>query len=92
MTRFGLIPSKAKEDKISRNTYNARSETAAEKSSPPPLHGAIEQLMLKLDSLNRRFGRCTVKVSTHGAFCDWEIRQQSNSPHYTTAWNEVPLV
>jgi putative SOS response-associated peptidase YedK len=35
LARFGLIPSKAKEDKISRNTYNARSETAAEKSSPP---------------------------------------------------------
>jgi hypothetical protein len=48
--------------------------------------------MLKLDLLNRRFGRCTVKVSKHGAFRDWEIRQQSNSPHYTTAWDEVPLV
>jgi putative SOS response-associated peptidase YedK len=31
--RFGLIPSWAKDEKISRNTYNARSETAAEKPS-----------------------------------------------------------
>jgi putative SOS response-associated peptidase YedK len=31
--RFGLIPSWAKDDKISRHTYNARSETAAEKPS-----------------------------------------------------------
>jgi putative SOS response-associated peptidase YedK len=31
--RFGLIPGWAKDDKISRHTYNARSETAAEKLS-----------------------------------------------------------
>ena len=30
---FGLIPSWAKDDKISRHTYNARSESAAEKPS-----------------------------------------------------------
>ncbi len=33
LARFGLIPSWAKDDKISRHTYNARSETAAEKPS-----------------------------------------------------------
>jgi len=33
LARFGLIPSWAKDDKISRHTYNARSETAADKPS-----------------------------------------------------------
>jgi len=33
LARFGLIPGWAKDDKISRYTYNARSETAAEKPS-----------------------------------------------------------
>ena len=33
LARFGLIPSWAKDDKISRHTYNARSETAAQKPS-----------------------------------------------------------
>ena len=33
LARFGLIPSWAKDDKIARHTYNARSETAAEKPS-----------------------------------------------------------
>jgi putative SOS response-associated peptidase YedK len=33
LARFGLIPSWAKDDKISRHTYNARSETASEKPS-----------------------------------------------------------
>jgi putative SOS response-associated peptidase YedK len=33
LARFGLIPSWAKDNKISRHTYNARSETVAEKPS-----------------------------------------------------------
>ncbi len=33
LARFGLIPRWAKDEKISRHTYNARSETAAEKPS-----------------------------------------------------------
>ena len=33
LARFGLIPAWAKDDKISRHTYNSRSETAAEKPS-----------------------------------------------------------
>jgi len=33
LAKFGLIPAWAKDDKIARHTYNARSETAAEKPS-----------------------------------------------------------
>ena len=33
LARFGLVPAWAKDDRISRYTYNARSETAAEKPS-----------------------------------------------------------
>jgi putative SOS response-associated peptidase YedK len=33
LARFGLIPPWAKDDKIARHTYNARSETAAQKPS-----------------------------------------------------------
>jgi len=33
LARFGLIPAWARDDKISRHTYNARSETTAEKPS-----------------------------------------------------------
>ena len=51
-----------------------------------------ERLMLALDCLNRRYGRGTVKVSTQGAFKDWEMRQERKSPNYTTAWDEVPEV
>ncbi len=50
------------------------------------------RLMLALDSLNQRYGRGTVKVSTQGAFKDWQMRQERRSPNYTTDWDEVPSV
>jgi len=57
-----------------------------------PVVLANDKLMLALDALNQRFGRGTVKVSTQGAFRDWEMRQERKSPNYTTAWEEVPVV
>jgi len=50
------------------------------------------KLMLALDTLNQRFGRGTVKVSTQGAFKDWQMRQERKSPNYTSDWDEVPMV
>lgn len=50
------------------------------------------RLMQALDTLNQRYGRGTVKVSTQGAFKDWQMLQERKSPNYTTAWDEVPLV
>jgi DNA polymerase V len=57
-----------------------------------PVALANDKLMLALDTLNHRFGRGTVKVSTQGAFRDWKMRQERKSPNYTTAWDEVPTV
>ena len=57
-----------------------------------PVALANDKLMLALDTLNQRFGRGTVKVSTQGAFRDWEMRQERKSPNYTTSWDEVPVV
>lgn len=48
-------------------------------------------LMQALDKLNLRYGRGTVKVSTQGAFKDWQMRQERKSPNYTTDWHEIPL-
>ena len=49
-------------------------------------------LMLALDSLNQRFGRGAVKVSTQGAYSQWQMRQERKSPCYTTRWDEVAVV
>ena len=48
--------------------------------------------MLALNSLNLRIGQCTVKVSTQGAYTEWQMRQDRKSPDYTTNWDEVPVV
>jgi DNA polymerase V len=50
------------------------------------------ELMKTLDTLNQRYGRGTVKVSTQGAFKDWQMLQERKSPNYTTSWDEVPVV
>jgi DNA polymerase V len=47
-------------------------------------------LMQALDRLNQRFGRGTVKVSTQGAYTQWQMRQERKSPNYTTDWEEMP--
>lgn len=73
LARFGLIPSWAKDDKISRYTYNARSETVAEKPS------------YKTAWRNRQFGLVLVdnfyepRYET-GKAVKTEIRLESSEP------------
>jgi DNA polymerase V len=50
------------------------------------------KLMEALDSLNARYGRGAVKVSTQGAYSGWQMKQERKSPNYTTSWDDVPLV
>lgn len=57
-----------------------------------PLQSTDTRLMNALDGLNQRFGRGTVKVSTQGAFKEWQMKQERKSPNYTTSWDEVPIV
>ena len=51
-----------------------------------------QRLMQALDTLNKRYGRGAVKISTQGAYKDWQMRQERKSPCYTTQWDEVPVV
>lgn len=50
------------------------------------------KLMDALDALNLRYGRGTVKVSTQGAYREWQMKQERKSPNYTTDWAEMPTV
>ena len=51
-----------------------------------------DRLMQALDTLNQRYGRGTVKVSTQGAHQGWQMLQERKSPNYTTCWEEMPGV
>ena len=57
-----------------------------------PPQATDTRLMNALDGLNKRFGRGTVKVSTQGAYQEWQMKQERKSPNYTTNWDEVPVV
>lgn len=50
------------------------------------------KLMSTIDELNHRFGRGTLKVSTQGAFKEWQMRSERRSPCYTTDWYSIPTV
>jgi DNA polymerase V len=47
------------------------------------------ELMRTIDSLNRRFGKGTIRLSQDGARRAWTMRQDRKSPDYTTNWKEV---
>lgn len=57
-----------------------------------PLSSQNGKLMHALDSLNQRYGRGTVKLSTQSAGLSWQMRQDSKSPAYTTDWEGLPAV
>jgi DNA polymerase V len=50
-----------------------------------------QRLMQALDTLNKRYGRGAVKISTQGAYKDWQMRQERKSPCYSTRWDELPV-
>jgi DNA polymerase V len=57
-----------------------------------PRQTPSSNLMTAVDALNKRFGRGCVKISTQGAFSQWQMRQERKSPNYTTDWAALPLV
>jgi DNA polymerase V len=57
-----------------------------------PITTSNEKLMSALDGLNKRYGRGTVKVSTQGAYKQWQMKQERKSPDYTTDWYSIPVV
>ncbi len=73
LARFGLIPGWAKDDRIARHTYNARSETAAEK---PSFRHAWRQRQYGLVLVEDFFEPCYES----GKAVRWRIRLASGGP------------
>lgn len=49
-------------------------------------------LMQVMDSLNRQYGRKTLKVASEGRGQSWQMKQERRSPRYTTKWSEIPKI
>ena len=50
------------------------------------------RLMAAMDAINHTFGRGTVRCGTSGVAQGWAMRAGNRSPHYTTRWEELPVV
>lgn len=51
-----------------------------------------ETLMDAMDSINKRYGRGTLKLAAEGIDNNWRMRRGNLSPRYTTAWDEIAKV
>ena len=49
-------------------------------------HAAV---MRKIDALNAKYGRDTIKVAAQGVGGKWKLRQERLSPCYTTRWSDI---
>jgi nucleotidyltransferase/DNA polymerase involved in DNA repair len=56
-----------------------------------PFHKG-SSLMAALDTVNAKWGRCTIQHAAAGFDKPWKNRQQKKSPAYTTSWQELPVV
>ena len=52
------------------------------------------RLMSALDTINKRYGRGTMKIASAGLDGDrrvWSMRQERRTPAYTTNWADIPI-
>lgn len=49
-------------------------------------------LMLAMDSINKKMGRESIKLASEGFKRPWKMKQENKSQNYTTDWDEVLLV
>jgi len=50
------------------------------------------KLMKVMDQINHRYGAKTINIATSGHRKKWDMKRDMKSPHYTTDWNELPVV
>lgn len=58
----------------------------------PVAQAKSARLMAAMDTINREFGRDTVRSGAIGVAQRWAMRSANRSPRYTTRWDELPVV
>ena len=51
-----------------------------------------QRLMATLAALNRQWGADTVTLAAAGIERRWAMKREKQSPHYTTRWDELPII
>lgn len=57
-----------------------------------PIHPKRTKLMKTVDALNDHFGKNTLFYAAMGVSPHWKMRSTKRSLHYTTEWEELPIV
>lgn len=60
--------------------------------SPSNTDGRDGMLMAMMDGINQKWGRGAIRVAAERRHHPWQMRRDHQSPRYTTAWDELPLV
>ncbi|WP_183381133.1 MULTISPECIES: DUF4113 domain-containing protein [unclassified Herbaspirillum] len=45
-----------------------------------------------IDTINKRYGRDTLRLGSSAGFGRWKARFDNKTFHYTTDWSELPKV
>ncbi len=56
----------------------------------PAARARSSNLMAAMDTLNRQYGRHTLRTGATGTTQRWAMRAENRSPRFTTQWNELP--
>ena len=54
--------------------------------------GQSSRLMKTLDSINAKYGKHTLRPAATGTQQTWRMKAENVSPHYTSHWDQLPLV
>lgn len=55
-------------------------------------HRTSEAKMAAFDHINHKYGKGTLKMASEALTRAWEPRKRLSSPHYTSAWSDLPEV
>jgi DNA polymerase V len=53
---------------------------------------ASQTRLTAFDSINSRYGPDTIKFAAENLSQSWQPKRNYSSPHYTTAWQDLPLI
>lgn len=48
-----------------------------------------QQLQVVIDTINRRWGRDTIRYAASGINRPWSVKQEMRSPRYTSQWEDL---
>jgi DNA polymerase V len=54
--------------------------------------GQSGRLMKTLDTINAKYGKHTLRPAATGTQQTWRMKSENVSPHYTSHWDQLPLV